>query len=319
MKDGSPPFIEGSVEAVLFPGYSPEELFVYGTVPGIDAPVTDHFEMFFRDMADETFYEFQDRYGLFHIGIIFMAVVMESDVLSVIFINAGSGDDRPTKITTDVFGDDFWIAFIRFGVNIETVFVIFIGGSFNLFERRTEFCFHFIQKGSTESITKESVVKIFHIAPELVITVSPFRDETMDMRVPFKISAEGMKNHDETRSKVLGHVHLEEHAGNDTGDSMEQTVEEFTVFKEEMTEIFVDGENTMPVGNIDQLEGHVGGAFHGILIPAGRAETAVTAEGNEFKLSTFGTAIHGTAIRRVTTMNHLLDIFNHSVARMKSI
>ena len=132
-----------------------------------------------------------------------MSVIMEGDKVTIIFINTGSGDDRPTKITTDVFGDDFRIAFIRFGVNIETVLVIFIAGSFNLFERRTELYFHFIQKGGAEGITKVSVVKVFHMAPEAIITVPPFRDEAMNVRVPLEISAEGMKNHDKTRGKVL--------------------------------------------------------------------------------------------------------------------
>ena len=100
---------------------------------------------------------------------------------------------------------------------------------------------------------------------------------------------------------------------------MEQAVEEFTVFKKEMTEIFVDGENTMSVSNINQLKGHVGGAFHRILIPTGGTEATVTSKGNEFEFSAFRTAIHGTTIRRVTTINHLLDIFNYCVARMKSI
>ena len=100
---------------------------------------------------------------------------------------------------------------------------------------------------------------------------------------------------------------------------MEQAVEEFTVFKKEMTKIFVDGENAMSVSNIKQLKGHVGGAFHGILIPTGRTETTVTTEGNEFKFTAFRAAVHGAAIRRVTTINHLLDVFNHSVARMESI
>ena len=106
---------------------------------------------------------------------------------------------------------------------------------------------------------------------------------------------------------------------NDTGDSMEKAVKESTIFKEEVAEVFINGENTMPVGDIDQLEGHAGGTFHRVLIAASGAETAVTTEGNEFKFPAFRTAIHGTAIRRVTTMNHLLDVFNHSVARMKSI
>lgn len=100
---------------------------------------------------------------------------------------------------------------------------------------------------------------------------------------------------------------------------MEQAVKEFTVFKKEMTEIFVNGENTMPVSNVNQHKGHIGGAFHGILIPASGTETAVAAEGNKFKLATFRAAVHSTTIRRATTINHLLDVFNHSVARMKSI
>ena len=46
-----------------------------------------------------------------------------------------------------------------------------------------------------------------------------------------------------------------------------------------------------------------------VFVAAGRAETALTSERNEFKFSAMGTAIHGTAMRRVTTMNHLVDIF----------
>ena len=132
-----------------------------------------------------------------------MAVVMEGDKVTIIFINTGSGDDGSTKITANVFCDNFRIAFIGLCVDIETVFVVLIAGSLNLFERRTKFCFHFIQKSGAEGITKESVIKVVHIAPEAIITVSPFRDEAMNVRVPLKISAKGMKNHDEARSKVF--------------------------------------------------------------------------------------------------------------------
>ena len=100
---------------------------------------------------------------------------------------------------------------------------------------------------------------------------------------------------------------------------MKEAVKKFTIFKEEVAEVFIDGENTMPVSNINQFEGHVGGAFHRIFIPTGGTEATVTSEGNEFKFPAFGAAVHGTAIRRVTAINHLLDVFNHSVARMKSI
>lgn len=37
-----------------------------------------------------------------------------------------------------------------------------------------------------------------------------FRDETMDMRIPFKIPAESMQDHDKTRGKVFVFVHFRE-------------------------------------------------------------------------------------------------------------
>ena len=56
---------------------------------------------------------------------------------------------------------------------------------------------------TTESIAKESIVEMRDITPESIITVTAFRDETMDMRIPFKIPAESMQDHDKTRGKVF--------------------------------------------------------------------------------------------------------------------
>lgn len=86
-----------------------------------------------------------------------------------------------------------------------------------------------------------------------------------------------------------------------------------------MAKVFINSKDTVSVRDIDELESHVGGTFHGILNAAGRAETAVAAERDELKVAAFWTAVHSAAKRRVTTVNHLLDIIDHSVARMKSI
>ena len=86
-----------------------------------------------------------------------------------------------------------------------------------------------------------------------------------------------------------------------------------------MAKVFINSKDTVSVRDIDELESHVGGTFHGILIAAGRAETAVAAERDELKVAAFWAAVHSAAKRRVTTVNHLLDIIYHSVARMKSI
>ncbi len=100
---------------------------------------------------------------------------------------------------------------------------------------------------------------------------------------------------------------------------MKETVQEIPVLEKEMAEIFINSEYTMPVSYVDQLEGHVGSALHGIFISTGRTKTAVTSERYEFHISTFGTSVHSATERRVTTMNHLLDVFNNSISRMKDV
>lgn len=65
-------FFEG---AVLFP------------VSCIQPIITCHFEIPFRDMQDKKFDKINGRKSLFHIDIIFMAVVVEGDMFPIIGID----------------------------------------------------------------------------------------------------------------------------------------------------------------------------------------------------------------------------------------
>ena len=100
---------------------------------------------------------------------------------------------------------------------------------------------------------------------------------------------------------------------------MKETVKERAILQEKITEGRINGKNAMTVSDINELKGHRGSAIHGIFITAGRAETAVTTERNKLEISAVDTAIHGTTVRRVTTMNHLVDIFNDSRTRMEFV
>ena len=60
-----------------------------------------------------------------------------------------------------------------------------VAASLNFFERWTDPVFHFVKEGGAEGVTKESIVKVMDITPEAIITVSPFRNEAVDVRVPF--------------------------------------------------------------------------------------------------------------------------------------
>ena len=100
---------------------------------------------------------------------------------------------------------------------------------------------------------------------------------------------------------------------------MEEAVKKSPVFKKKITQVFINGEDTVSVWNIDKFEGHTGSAFHGIFISTSRTETAVAAERNKFKFATMRAGIHGTTKRRIAAVDHLIDIFHLSISGMKSI
>lgn len=170
---------------VLFTGDSTAKLFVNLPMAGVNATITDHFVMLFRDMADKTLYEFHNRNRFFHVLFIFMAVVMKGDKVTIIVINSGGGNDRTAKIASNVFYNCFGITFIRFGIHIKTFPVFLVAEGFDFFKRGSDSGLHFIEQGSAESVTKEGIVKIIDVTPESIVTVAAFRNETVDMGIPF--------------------------------------------------------------------------------------------------------------------------------------
>ena len=99
------------------------QMIVNFTVAGIDSPRSDHFKVLFRDVPDEPFYENYSRESFFDILFDFVAIVMEGNELTVVFINSGCGYNRATEIAADIFDYGFRITFIRLGINIEALFV----------------------------------------------------------------------------------------------------------------------------------------------------------------------------------------------------
>ena len=287
------------------------EFFINLPVSGIDAAITNHFIMLFRDMLDKTLYKFHNWDSFFNILVIFMAVVMKSNKITIIVVNPGSGDYRSSEIATDILHNNFGVTFIGFGIDVKAVFVFPVATGFYLFKGCSNFGFHFVEQGSTKSITKVCIVKMVDIPPETVITVTAFRNEAVNVGIPFQVSAKGVKNHDKTGSKIHGFVLFEKHAGNNAVNSKKKAVKERAVIQEKSPEQLINGKNTMPVGNIDQLKGHRGSALHGIKVAASRTEAAVAAERDEFQLSTVRTTVHGTAKGRVTTVDHFIYVFNN--------
>ena len=130
---------------VFFPGDGAEEFFVDLPVARINAAITDHLIMLFRDVPDQPADELHSGDCFFHIFTIFVAVVMEGNKVPIVAVDAGSGDDRASKIAADIFDHCFRVAFVRLGIDIKTIFVLLIAAGLYFFEGWADQRFHFVQ------------------------------------------------------------------------------------------------------------------------------------------------------------------------------
>ena len=157
------------------------------------------------------------------------------------------------------------------------------------------------------------------MAPETIIAVATFGNQTGNVRIPFEIPAKSMKKHDIARDEVFGFIYFEEHTGNNAGNRMEKRRKQGSVVKEKITEIFINREDTVSVLDVNEFKRHGCSTFHRVLVAAGGAETAVAAKRNELKFSTVRASIHSATKSRVTTVDHFFDIFHLGRSGIKSI
>ena len=121
-----------------------------------------------------------------------------------------------------------------------------------------------------------------------------------------------MKNADKAGDKVFGFVQGEKILFDDIGNSLEEAVEQVTVLKEKMAQGIINGKDKMPVCAVDQLEGHGSRPVIRIFCTAGRAKLGMAAKRNELEVTAMGTAIHGSAVRRITSVDNLIDVFQNN-------
>ena len=90
----------------------------------IESLVANHLEVFFRDVTDKTLNEV--HYGNFFHNefFIFMPVVMKRDKVTIIVVYAFCGNDRSSKIPSNVLYDIRRIAFFILCIHIEAIDMI---------------------------------------------------------------------------------------------------------------------------------------------------------------------------------------------------
>ncbi len=299
-------------------GDSPAQPFARSAVPCMESVITSHFEMFFRYVPDKQENKVHYRNRFFDAGAVFVLIVVEGHIFAIIGISTGGGNNRAAKITADVSYNSASVTGIWFCIDIETIFIFFVNGSLCFFERRTDTVFRFIQKGSLESFAKTGVIKVLDSSPEAVTGGSAFGKKTMDMGIPFRRPAKGMQDTDGTGDKVSASVQFMGHSENNAAYSPKKAVRQGALIQKERAQI-INGKNEVSAGTANEFKGHFSRAASAVLVAAGRARFGMAAERNEFQFAAVRATVHGTAIRRLTTINHLLNVFHNNGTGMKNI
>ena len=158
-----------------------------------------------------------------------MSVVVKSNILTVVTINAGSGDNRSAQISADVFDDLFVVGESGFSVDIKAVRAVFVNIRFGFFERGTELCFHMIQKSCAERIAEQRIVEMLDGTPNGIVADAALGKQDVNVRIPFEVPAECVENANKSGRKVFRLIHFEEHTADNIADGVKKTIQQFTV------------------------------------------------------------------------------------------
>lgn len=109
--------------------------------------------MFFWYVNNQPLNEFYGGNAFGNRFIVFVPGVVESNKVSIIFVDTGRSNYRPSKISCDVFDCGLGSAVIWFGPDIEAFLMILINMIFNFFEGSAQSPGKHIQKDFAESIS----------------------------------------------------------------------------------------------------------------------------------------------------------------------
>ena len=71
------------------------------------------------------------------------------------------------------------------------------------------------------------------------------------MRIPFKVTAKGVKDKNKSGSEQFGFIIFVKHTKNNTLDSLKKKGKELSIFKKETLEFRINSKNTVTMLDID--------------------------------------------------------------------
>lgn len=126
-------------ELAFFWGNTAAEYLFLSVMFGIKTIITKHFVMLLWDMNNKSLDKIKSRDAFSNKVIVLMSGIVEGHRLPIIRVDTGRGDNRPSKITADIFNGNIGGAKIRFSPNIKAILLIVVDSIFYFFERRAKY------------------------------------------------------------------------------------------------------------------------------------------------------------------------------------
>ena len=282
---------------------------------GIETIVTNVAEMRIRNMDDQFLDEFNGRFDDIITFFILVVMVKPMDNIGLLIVtdDAAFSDARPAGIT-HIVGDaridviamifvfKFFIFFLGLGMDVKSFRMIFIQDRFSALERRADFFFDEAKQFVLEGLSQFGEIEMGEELEGIFIRgIDQFRNEGMDMRIPFEITAKGMEGGDHAKmidmAVVLEGIVREldafspeladegsiDKSRNGIASSDEEDIEVGPVLAEPVSEAVRDGEDDMSVFGIEAERGGLDRKLFGIFDAAGITETrmAVSVDGSK--------------------------------------
>lgn len=282
---------------------------------GIETIVTNVAEMRVRNMDDELLDEFDSRFDHIISLLILVVMVKPMDNIGLLIVtdDAAFSDAGPAGIThivgdaridviAMVFVFKFFIFFLGPGMDVKSFRMIFIQDRSSVLERRTDFFFDEAKQFILEGLSELGEIEMGEELEGIFIRgIDQFRNEGMDMRIPFEITAKGMEGGDHAKmidmAVVLEGIVREldafspeladegsiDKSRNGVACGDEEDIEVGPVLAEPVSDAVRDGEDDMSVFGIEAERCGLDRKLFGIFDAAGITETrmAVSVDGSK--------------------------------------
>ena len=201
-------------------------------------------------------------------------------------------------------------------MDIEAVIIIVVQAIYQIgkFNRRitgkVNRRFQICQKCCHPAFAKHGVREMMKGLPRSNLTAGPFRNEHVNMRIPFQVTSKRVEDTDHTKLELFLLVKRQSPVVNDLSGRTKEDIEKIAVCSEIWAELIRDGKNNMTMSAINELFFNGGSTVILISGATGTAETGVTSERNETDALAARTLVESKTHFRVTTRENPVDFIN---------